>query len=28
QIIRDEYVCSYHGFLETDEESQSPENDE
>ncbi|MFW5919961.1 MAG: Lrp/AsnC family transcriptional regulator [Halanaeroarchaeum sp.] len=27
KIIRDEYVCSYHGFLEADRESGPDEND-
>jgi DNA-binding Lrp family transcriptional regulator len=28
QIIRDEYVCSYHGFLEEGQEADSDENEE
>ncbi|NHN59541.1 MULTISPECIES: Lrp/AsnC family transcriptional regulator [Halorussus] len=28
QIIRDEHVCPYHGFLESDEESPVPGTDE
>ncbi|WP_267640024.1 Lrp/AsnC family transcriptional regulator [Haloarchaeobius amylolyticus] len=28
QIIRDEYVCPYHGFLETDEAPDGDESDE